>query len=207
MVTSRELNKNNIIGKGWQYTVYDLGNGRVYKKFNPYQESFKIILRDRWYIFWMVPSLIREMKVNAMRSLDFLDQFLTQHPMQAVLFGNYKRINELDIEQDKVISLKVYFKNHPLEENKIVIDQFVELCRLFYGYGFMDKALKIGDNFGVNKNGQIVLMDIGEIWFDEKSVEKQIKNRVWRSWWWTRCVPRKLRKYYLQEMDRVFLGD
>ncbi len=204
-MTVKKLNKNNNIGKGWQYTVYDLGNDRVYKSFNSYQDSFKIILRDWWFAFWKVLILVKEMKNNATKSLNFLDQFLIQHPMQAVLFGNLKRIGELDIEQDKVIPLKIYLKNCSAEESKIIIDKFVELCRLFFKYGFMDKSLKVGENFGIDKNGQIILMDIGEIWFDEKSVERQIKNRVWTSWWWMRCIPRSLRKYYVQEMDKVFL--
>lgn len=204
-MTKKQLNKKDVVGKAWQYTVYDLRNGRVYKKFNSYDESFKIILRDWWFVFWKTPSLVKEMKDSAIKSLDFLENFLGQHPEYKALFGNFERIGELDIEQDKVVPLKIYFKNHLTEENKIFIDKFVELCRIFFKFGFMDKALKVGENFGINKDGQVILMDIGEIWFDKDSVKKQIKNRVWTSWWWMRCVPRELREYYIREMDKVFL--
>ena len=202
-----KINANNIIGKGWQYTVYDLGNGRVYKKFNSHDESFRIILKDWWFVFWKTPSLVKEMKDSAIKSLDFLENFLNKHPEHKILFGNFKRVNEFDIEQDKVIPLKVYFQNHSIKENKIVIDKFVELCWLFLEWGFMDKALKVGENFGINENGQVILMDIGEIWFNNEKVKRQIDNKVWRSWWWSRCISRKLKKYYFQEMDKVFLRE
>ena len=200
------LDKNNIIGKAWQYTVYDLGNGRVHKKFHSYKESFEIIRRDWWFAFWMASNLAKEMRTNAIKSLDFLDKFLNQNPEYEFLFGNFKRISEFDIEQDKVIPLKVYFENHSIEENKIVIDKFVELNRLFFKHGFMDKALKVGENFGINEAGQVILMDIGEIWFDKNNVRQQVEKRVWRSRYWTRCIPCGLKKYYLREMDKVFLS-
>jgi len=189
------------IDGGWQYTVYDLGNSRVYKKFNSKFESFKIILKDRWFVFWKIPSFISEMKNNAIKSFEFIEH----GKIDKVFFGNIIRTNELDYTQDKMITLGEYFKNHTLEENKIIIDKFIELCKFFLERSFIDKAIKIGSNFGINDKGEIALIDIGEIWFKEESIKTRIKKRTWAFPSNYKGVPVRLQKYYIQKMDRIYL--
>ena len=204
MNTKKEkLDKSKIIGKGWQYTVYDLGNGKVYKRFNSKWESFKIIFRDRAFIFWKIPALIKEMRDNATKSFEFLETINLNNE----LLGNFSRVNQLDYKQDKAVPLQNYLKNCTEKEARIIIDKFVILVSTFYRkYHFMDKAMKFGKNFGINSQGDVILIDIGELWFKSNSKKKRICRKIWKSDDSIEDVPDNLRKYYISEMDKIFLS-
>lgn len=202
-----KFDKSQKIGKGWQYTVYDLGNGRVYKKFNTRLEAYRIMLKDRWYVFWRFPGYFKEMKKNVEKSF----QFLEKNEIDGNLIGNFRRRKGLDYEQDNATPLKDYckkFSEDKKKECRIVVDRFIKLVNIFYSnYGCMDKAMKFGKNFGIDNNGQVVLIDIGEIWFKPKSVKKRVEERTWSSVENMEGVPKYLRKYYIQELDTIFLDD
>ncbi len=202
-----KFDKSQRVGKGWQYTVYDLGNGRVYKKFNTKLEAYRIMLKDRWYVFWRLPGYFKEMKKNVKKSF----QFLEGNKMDSKLLGNFKRRKGLDYEQDKVIPLQDYcktFSGDSKKKCKVVVDKFIKLVDTFYSdYGFIDKAMKFGKNFGIDNNGQVILIDIGEIWFELKSIKKRVEKRTWSNADNMEGVPKYLREYYIQGLDKIFLAD
>ncbi len=202
-----KFDKNQRVGKGWQYTVYDLGNGRVYKKFNTKLEAYRIMLKDRWYIFWRLPGYLKKMKKNVKKSF----QFLEKNDIDGDLIGNFKRRKGLDYEQDKAVPLKDYCKKLSRDSKKecrAIVDKFIKLVDTLYSdYGCMDKAMKFGKNFGIDNNGQVVLIDIGEIWFEPKSIKKRVKKRTWLNVDNMEGVLKYLREYYIQELDKIFLAD
>lgn len=142
------------------------------------------------------------MRNNAVKSFEFLDKNYVDN----ALLENFTRIDELDFGQDRVISLKEYFETHSIDESKNIIDDFVKLSQNFLRQGFIDKAMKIGKNFGINDQGRVILIDIGEIWFKKDEVQKRIRIRTWAVAGNCEEVPFALKKYYLQEMDKIFLN-
>lgn len=54
------------IGEGWQYSVYDLGNGKVLKKFHSTLRSYWVIFKTIFPFkddpIWMIPKFSRSMK-------------------------------------------------------------------------------------------------------------------------------------------------
>lgn len=197
----QKLDKNKILGQGWQYMVYDLNNERVYKKFNNNWQMISVMWKARKQVFWQIPSYIEEMKNNAVKSFDYLDNI----KIDKNLLGNFERKQGLDYEQDKALSIKEYLKNAPDDEVKVIVDKFIKLIKIFWESGFMDKAMKIGKNFGVNKNGEVILIDIGEIWYKDESIKQRLKKRIWAVKDNMEGLPEKIRPYYIKKMDKVFL--
>ena len=77
------------IGEGWQYSVYDLENGRVLKKFHSFIQSYWVILKT---IFpskddplMMVPDFSRSMKKKALASFAILKRIMCQKPCCIVM--------------------------------------------------------------------------------------------------------------------------
>ena len=113
--------------------------------------------------------------------------------------------NKYDFEQDKVIPLHDLFENLDTDEIKKVIDQFVELNKRLMGIGMIEKSFNITKNYGLNKNGQVVLIDIGELFDKEELISKQIKNRVWnKNYVSGRIKNIEAREYFISEMDKNF---
>ncbi len=57
------------IGQGWQYTVYDLGNGKVLKKFHSWPKAYLVIFKKIFPFkndsFFIIPKYIKDMREKA----------------------------------------------------------------------------------------------------------------------------------------------
>lgn len=193
------------LGEGWQYTVYDLGNGRVRKKYNAPLRSVWIILKDiipgELAGMRKIAQYIPDLKKKALQSFDAL----ASSSIPKEWLANPARVNGLDYEQDKVVPLADLFAKYSLPESKALIDEFIEFNQRLMRYRLIDKFFNMTKNFGKNKRGEIVLMDLGEL---ESNVQKITRLRQARVW----AVPYKLkwlkshevRAYFVQEMDKHF---
>ncbi|MFA6514787.1 MAG: hypothetical protein WCT42_00790 [Candidatus Paceibacterota bacterium] len=136
------------IGQGWQYTTYDLGNGRVLKKFHSWSKAYFVMLRD---IF--------------------------------------------PFNKDSSFKIPSFIK----------IDKFIEFNLKLLNLGVIDKGFNITKNYGIDHKGQIVLIDIGELFDDKELINKQFKNRVWTHSYVGGCIQNKeAQEYFISEMDRNF---
>ncbi len=193
------------IGQGWQYTVYDLENGKVLKKFHSWIRAYFVIFREIFPFnndsFFEIPSFIKEVKRKADESFEILKRVNVPQEWLA----NPKFINKYDFEQDKVIPLHDVFKNLDTDEIKKIIDQFIELNKKLMSLNFIDKSFNITRNYGINNNGEVVLIDIGELFDKKELIDKQIKNRVWdKSYVAGRIENMEAREYFINEMNKNF---
>jgi len=112
-------------------------------------------------------------------------------------FGKPRFINKLDYEQDKVQPL-----NNP---NKPLIDKFIIFNKKLLEAGIIDKSFNITKNYGINDSGEIILIDIGELFDDPIRVKKQLLDRVWDKNCVAGCIKDKeVREYFIKEMDKNF---
>src|SRR3989339_710469 len=163
------------IGQGWQYTTYDLENGRVFKKFHSWTKAYFVILRD---IF------------------PFDKDSLFEIP---------SFINKYDFEQDKASPLHEVFESSNTEEAKKIIDLFIEFNLKLLNLGVIDKGFNITKNYGLDNDGQIVLIDIGELFDNKELINQQLKDRGWTHSYVGGCIQDKeAREYFISEMDRNF---
>ncbi len=193
------------IGQGWQYTVYDLGNGKVLKKFHSWTRAYFVILKEIFPFnndsFFEIPSFIKDMKRKAEKSFEILQRI--NIPQEWVANPTFK--NNYDFEQDKVIVLDDVFKKLDTEGTKKIIAQYIEFNKKLIQLGVVDKSFNITQNYGLNHKGEIVLIDIGELFDDKESIVKQINNRVWeKSYVSDRIQNKEARRYFIDEMARAF---
>jgi len=118
------------------------------------------------------------------------------------LFGYPKVLNELDYEQDKAIPLHVYFKTLSLDEGKKRIDQFINLNQKLIKSRLIDKSFLIGKNYGINSKGEIILIDIGELYSSDEAIKRQIARKPWDIYYVTSTIPKKFRSYFVEEMNK-----
>jgi len=190
------------IGRGWQYTVYDLDNGRVLKRYNTLVEGYWIMFKQCFpfttHPFWKIPDYYRGCRNTALDSI----QKIQQTTMDMTMFGNPKILNELDYEQDKVIPLSTYFKTLSLEQGKKTIDVFIDFNLILIKNRLMDKSFLIGKNYGINASGNIILTDIGELYSSDERIKHQIDIRTWDIYYVTSTIPKKFRKYFIEQMNK-----
>ena len=193
-----------FIGRGWQYTVYSIGNGKVLKKYNTRLQAYTIMLRQNFpyisYPIWKFPKYHSTCKANALNSIGKIKET----KLDLALFGNPKIINELDYEQDEVVPLHVYFKGLSLEAGKSVIDKFVRFNLFLSQNRLIDKSFLIGKNYAINTKGEVILIDIGELYSTDESIAKQIALKPWDHEYVTSTIPAKFREYFVRQMNTHF---
>ena len=194
-----------VLGRGWQYTTYDLGNGRVLKKYNSalvgYVVQFLSFLRWGSPLPWKIPAYHRNCKNTARDSMEKV----AHSPLEPWMMGNPHLLNELDYEQDTMVSLLEKLLNLPVEEGKKLIDAFVAFNKILFERSFIDKSFNITKNFGLDTHGRVVLMDLGELYSSQEAIQKQLAKRMWASRYVVREIKNKeLRDYYIDQMDAHF---
>lgn len=194
------------IGRGWQYTVYDKGNGRVLKVYNNrFSSYFKMLQNCFPYTknpIWAFPKYYNYCKQHAYDSLVKIKQMT----LDLSFFGNpYIHEGSLTYEQDKVIPLRGYFRKATFEEGKAVVDKFIEFNKFLVQHSVIDKSFNLGANFGLTSKGNVILADIGELLFDRQRIKKQIEMRVWAKGYVLNKLPSKLNDYFIKEMDKHIL--
>jgi len=193
------------IGEGWQYSVYDLENGRVLKRFNSWPKRFWAIVKRIFpfnrYPIWKVPSYIRRTKEKAIKSFEILES----NNIQREFIGNPKRLKGLDYEQDRLVPLHDFFAKSTLEENKKIVDKFIIFNQNLLKLGIVDRYFNVSKNFCLNEKGEIVLTDIGELMDNKEGILEQRKKRIWAVDYIAGCIKNKeLRDYFVNQMDRSF---
>lgn len=196
----------NKLGRGWQYTAYDLGNGRVLKRRNTRIEAYAVMFKSTLPFppIWKFPKFYRSAQREAISSL----RKVQETSLDKKLFANPTFLpDEVNYEQDKVLSLQDYFKYCSFEEGKKAIDKFIGFTKFLLEQRYIDKSFAIGKNFGLDKDGEVVMFDIGEIWSSPENIQKQIKNRVWTYNYVVKVFPNKeLKEYFIKEMDKNLLN-
>lgn len=191
------------LGRGWQYTTYDLGNGRVFKKHNSRFVSYLKMIKDCFpytqYPIWKFSEYYNSVMKEARDSI----LKIQKTNLDQSIFGNPRiDLNGIDYEQDSVIPLHKFFKNSSFADSKKIIDKFIDLNLILIQNRLIDKSFAIAKNFGLNKGGEVILIDIGELWSDPEKINKQIRNRVWIKRYIVKTFPDKsIRDYFIVQMD------
>ncbi len=121
------------------------------------------------------------------------------------MLGHPTMRNELDYEQDKVTPLRHYLERATLKEGKQIIDDFIKCNQTLIQHSVIDRNFMITDNFAMNADGKIVLMDLGELYFDAKKIRDHITQRPWATFDVVSSLPRHLRVFFVEKMDATFV--
>jgi len=187
------------IGAGLQFDVYDLDKSHVLKKPKKKYNQYLIYLKWAPYLIF-VPRKLSRLIANANRDRDYATNYFKKNKFTKKLLGNPKFTKE-GVIQNKVDPLGNVF-GRSVEEDKKLVDKYVDFVISCWKEGFADRIYNIDNNFGVDKKGNIVLMDFFEISTRKSDVQNQIKIKRWeKSAWYRFRISRRLKKYYKEKME------
>ena len=194
-----------VLGRGWQYTTYDLGNGRVLKKYNGRLSGYRFIL---WEIFpftgdkpWQIPGFYRGCKETALDSM----KKIPTTSVEPWMMGNPKVLNTLDYEQDMMTPLHDLLDSAGVDKAKKIVDDFVALNKILVEKGLIDKSFNITKNFGTDAEGRVILMDLGELYSSQAAIDIQRRERAWAKHYVVDPIKDAVvRAYFIEQMDLAF---
>ena len=197
--------RSKELGHGWQHTAYDLENGRVLKRSNSWLRAFCVIASMLYpfnqYPLWKIPSYIQRARAKTARSFEILKR----KELNPAWFAHPVFLDGLDYEQDRVMPIHQAFDMSTIDESKKVIDDVIVFQKLLLQHGLIDKYFNIAKNFGIDANGDIVLIDIGEVTEDEKMILTQRRMQAWEAPYILRHIKEpKLQSYYAEQMRTHF---
>lgn len=194
------------IGEGWQYATYDLGNGRVFKKFHSFFGLYWVILKDVYPFrddpIWEVPGFVRSSKRKALHSFEILKA----KRIPDAWLGNPKFLQGLNYEQDKAQPLHDVFRKANTVRIKSLIDAFIAFSKQLFEKGIIDKSFNITKNYGLNEKGEMILIDIGELFDDPQRIRKQLLDRIWdKKYVSGEIKDKEAQEYFIRKMDENFV--
>lgn len=189
--------------EGFQYKVYEIGNNCVFKKAHPYFVSlFKVFKITRSRKFSILKSFLIAISSNKenKKALEMMQEKMKDMPPHFFAHPIFIK-NSLNFTQDKVVILGDYLKQNKTEDNKKIIDKYIEFQKLLWSNGVHDAVYKFQPNYGVDKNGEIVCIDFGEFVFTKERTLESIKKEKWfsrpsyKNW-----EDNEIKKYYAEKM-------
>jgi len=89
-------------------------------------------------------------------------------------------------------------------KDKEIIDKYSKLVVKCWEEGFTDRTYNFTVNNGIDKNGNVVLIDFGEITTNKKDIEKEIIFERWkRAGCYKRRISGETKKYYKRKMEEL----
>jgi len=188
------------IGAGLQFNVYDLGNGRVLRK--PKKEFFQYLTYLKWspqLIFQ--PKRFSNLIKQANQDREFAINYFKKNKSAFDLIGN-PNFNLEEITQHKVIPFRKLFGKSYSEDKKL-IDKYILFTFECWKNGFADRIYNLDNNFGIDKNDKVILMDFFEITTEKEKIKEAIKIELWKkSAFYRYRLQRKSKNYYSEKMKK-----
>ncbi|MFW6027125.1 MAG: hypothetical protein ACOCRX_12390 [Candidatus Woesearchaeota archaeon] len=185
------------ISQGLQFNVYSKGNKVIKIPTSKFQMVLKLI---KWTPTLILKPIKLNSEINKGISIGKTSiENIQKYNINLELLGN-PIFHKNKIEQDKVEILGSYLKKD-LEEAKKWIDKFILLIFECWKEGFSERVFNLTINNGVDKNNNVILIDIGELTFEKKDVVRAIKIRRWeKSWSYNWDLNKEIKEYYQREM-------
>lgn len=203
----RTMNSENIklIGKGYWYNVYDLGNGRVLKHEKGILQKIKdtYLLEGKKVIPWL--TALYKLLTGRKKILKIYSYI--KNNVDLTLVGSPKFLDGISYEQDKVELLGVAIMRSVFNEKKRLIDLYVQNIIQCWKNGFADRIYNFAINNGINNSRRLVLLDFNEITLLREEVLERIKSKRWLRSWSLKQVDSELQQYYREQMDLLITSE
>ena len=185
-----------IIGRGYWYRVYDLGNGRVLKS----EKNFLHKAYDTFNFEGIRPSVYFKLITKNWRIALIYKRLKGQ--IDLTLIGAPIFLAGIDYEQDKVEILENILKRSSEAENQKIIDMYIENIMECWRNGFSDEVYNFTINSGLDTFGKMILIDFNEVTFSKEDVLRSINSKRWLKSWSLGQIDSNLKSYYVEQMER-----
>lgn len=170
-----------LLGNGAQYRVYDLGNNRVRKVPLTFEESTDVV--DGWYDKPQddTPEVVGKILRLRDQGTSYVQSLIEAQPGIARFFGNPTFHEDGVIEQDKITTAADHLDRLVDEDDirSFFVDS-TDAIKRAWDYGICDKVFNMLNNYGVDADRKLVMMDFGEISNDLEYAHRLVDNQAWR---------------------------
>lgn len=194
-----------FIGKGYWYSVFDIGNDRVRKVeksvYQKIRDSYKQEGRDPFvWIQSLFKLLTKRQKISSQYKY-------IENNVDLSFLGSPKFLKGIDYEQDKTQTFGEMLNHANNVQAKELVDKYIESIRLSWEHGFADSVFNFTENSGVSKGGKVILLDFNEITLSKEDVLHSIKIKRWLKSWSASQINPELQSYYFEQMDRYITSE
>lgn len=189
------------IGRGVQYKVIDIGEGRVLKIPLTTDESYAVVASRRApnQITGSERLRIPRYRSEAIESCHTMQQIIEDFPLAAALVGHPVFKEDGMYIQDKVVPLETALNKCPTKVAKDLLSKYVRSNLTCWSFGFAEHVYNFSVNNGVDAEGNLVLIDFGEITTDYARVTRHVSARKWLdAYSYTSLPDQELRMYYAE---------
>jgi len=196
------FNQNKKVGEGYYYLVYDIGNGRVLKK---QKRKFRFFL----YILYINKTNLqgvseyKSARRNIINIWPIYEKLVELIPDISII-GNPIFIDGINYTQDNATQLKDVLPNKPDAESINLLEQFIKIIKELWKYGCHEKSLNFFTNFGLSRDGKVILIDFNEITFNKTDVIADVEKMKWLNNWSYINLPERLQHYYRKRLKEEF---
>ncbi|MFT5142188.1 MAG: hypothetical protein ACI80V_001733 [Rhodothermales bacterium] len=183
------------IGSGWQFDAYASG-GRVHKV--PVSElrmaarvvrSYPALVARPFELIAKIRQLISERE-------DVLAE-LASREVDRDLLANFREQGGRYV-QDRVEPLGGLLSDG--SDPYRLMDRYVTSIHRGWVSGLAETSFNFTVNHGLNKQGSVVIIDVGELSFSRDDVEELVAARFWEGAYSVRVLPQEIRSYLLDRM-------
>jgi hypothetical protein len=119
------------------------------------------------------------------------------------LFGNPTFKAHFNYNQDKATPFKHFFATHTLEENKVAVSGYISLILELWKYGISDAYYNYHINSGVDNEGRVIQIDLGDFVFERECIENDVRVKRWLGSIYYNGEQDELKEFCMSEMDRL----
>ena len=190
-----------LIGKGYWYNVFDLGNERVLKLEKGFQQKVKdsYSIEGKKLFTWLITVF---KLLTGRKKITESYSYMQKHVNPALL-GQPRFLNGISYEQDKVELLDIALSQASSEEKQKLINLYIQNILNCWRNGFADRVYNFTINNGLTNNGQLILLDFNEVTFSKSKILQCIWSKRWLRAWSFRQIDQKLQEYYQMQMDNL----
>ncbi|MFT4605625.1 MAG: hypothetical protein ACI9W4_002369 [Rhodothermales bacterium] len=187
------------IGSGWQFDAYASGN-RVWKiPVSRFRMATRVL---RSYPTLVAKPFSLMVKIQELtEDRDLVLQEINRLEIDGRLLANFRR------EGGRYIQDLVKPLGDVLEEGRLdpywLMDRYVDSVRRSWNSGFAETSFNFTVNHGLDRRGQVVIVDVGELTFDKRDVARLIEKKFWEKAFSARTLPKRVRAYLYRAMERT----
>lgn len=182
------------IGEGLQYVVYDLGD--EVKKVPKSKDEMLEYLK-KWHDS---EEQAQEGVEKGVRRRKKMEQKLESRSFPVL--PDF-RFEEGVVFQDKVkVTEDALQEVDSLEGKKRIIDDYVELVKSCWRFGFHDMSYNFTLNTGFDGERNLLQLDLGDLIFSKQRIKDEIQDKKWLtdSWSYTDYLEDEIKPYYRKRM-------
>lgn len=201
--------RGTLIGIGGQYTVHDIGGGRVMKIPNSMDGSRPFVGGWGPHVSEMKRHQpLQETADQRDHSVPHVLRLASRYPVLDDALARPKAAPGGCFTQDKVGPLRDLIPTATPDEIRRYLDGYADVCQLCWRYGIHDAIQFSVVNNALDAKGNVVFVDFGEVILDTDFMASVAERRNWENsdGLIKGFLPDKYHAYYLEAMKSRLSG-